>query len=171
MVSMDDQEELVGCSGSWVLDSGSSHHSSPCRELFRNFKSGKLEKVYLADGKAVEVMGKGDVSVKLTHGGSLELKNVKYIPRLKKNLISVAQLATSGYKVVFDGGSWKIVKGAMIIARGTRTGTLYTTGSTVKGPGIGMRTSWKVSFGRKTIDSGQRDENHGEAVSRWQIDR
>ncbi|KMT18040.1 hypothetical protein BVRB_2g032330 [Beta vulgaris subsp. vulgaris] len=92
MVSMDDQEELVGCSASWVLDSGSSHHSSPCRELFRNFKSEKLEKVYLADGKAMEVMGKGDVSVKLTHGGSLELKNVKFIPRLKKNLISVANL-------------------------------------------------------------------------------
>lgn len=141
MVSMDDPKELIGCSGSWVWDSGFSHHSSPCKELFRNFKSEKLGKVYLADDKVVQVMGQGNVSLKLTHGGSLGLKDVKYIPRLKKSLISVTQLATSGHKVVFDDGSWKLVKGAMVITRRTRSGTLYTIRSTRKGSGIKVGTS------------------------------
>ena len=57
------------------------------------------------NGKVVQVMGQGDLSVKLTHGGLLELKDVKFIPKLNKSLISVIQIATSGHKVVFDSGS------------------------------------------------------------------
>ena len=32
-----------------------------------------------------------------------------------------------GYVAEFGKGSWKIVKGAMVVARGTKSGTLYTT--------------------------------------------
>ena len=46
---------------------------------------------------------------------------------IKKNLISVGQLDSTGYAAVFGKGSWKIVKGAMVVARGTKFGTLYTT--------------------------------------------
>lgn len=60
----------------------------------------------------MEVTGQGNVSVKRTHGGLLKLKDVKFIPRLKKSLKSVTQLATSSHKVVFDGSSWKILSGA-----------------------------------------------------------
>ena len=48
---------------SWILDSGASFHSSPSKELFRNFKSGDFGKVYLADNKTLEIEGKGDVSI------------------------------------------------------------------------------------------------------------
>ena len=37
------------------------------------------------------------------------------------------QLDRMGYAVEFGKGSWKIVKGAMVVARGTKSGTLYTT--------------------------------------------
>uniref|UniRef100_A0A803NAW6 Retrovirus-related Pol polyprotein from transposon TNT 1-94-like beta-barrel domain-containing protein n=1 Tax=Chenopodium quinoa TaxID=63459 RepID=A0A803NAW6_CHEQI len=60
----------------WVLNSGSSVHSTPCKELFRSFKFEKLEGVHLANGECVEVMGSGNVSVKLMNGGLLELKDV-----------------------------------------------------------------------------------------------
>ena len=39
---------------------------------------------------------------------------------LKKNLISVGQLDSTGYATEFGKGSWKIVKGAMVLARGTK---------------------------------------------------
>ncbi|XP_022972612.1 uncharacterized protein LOC111471150 [Cucurbita maxima] len=45
---------------SWILDSGTSVHSSPNKELFWNFKSGNFDKVYLADNKDLEIKGKGD---------------------------------------------------------------------------------------------------------------
>ena len=45
---------------------------------------------------------------------------------IKKNLIFVGQLDNTGYAAEFVKGSWKIVKGAMVVARGTKSGTLYT---------------------------------------------
>ena len=55
------------------------------------------------------------------------MKDVRYIPRLKKNLISVSQLDSTGYVAQFEKSSWKIVKGAMVVVRGTKYRTLYTT--------------------------------------------
>ncbi|VFQ93671.1 unnamed protein product, partial [Cuscuta campestris] len=112
---------------SWILDSGASFHSSPSKELFQNFKSGNFGKVYLADNKALVIEGKGDVSIKTPTGNQWTLKDVRYIPGLKKNLISIGQLDNTGYAAEFGKGSWKIVKGAMVVARGTKFGTLYTT--------------------------------------------
>ena len=54
------------------------------------------------------------------------MEDVRYISRLKKNMISVGQLDRPGYATEFGKGSWKIVKGAMVVARGTKSRTLYT---------------------------------------------
>ena len=42
-----------------------------------------------------------------------------------KNLISIRQLDDEGHNVVFNNRGWKVTKGAMVIARGNKTGTLY----------------------------------------------
>uniref|UniRef100_A0A803MPC6 CCHC-type domain-containing protein n=1 Tax=Chenopodium quinoa TaxID=63459 RepID=A0A803MPC6_CHEQI len=62
--------------------------------------------------------------------GVEDLKDVMYIPKLKKSLISVSKLDKAGYKVVFERGSWRIVKGALVEAHGTLNGSLYTLEST-----------------------------------------
>ena len=46
-------------------------------------------KVYLADNKALEIERKGDVCINITSGNKRTLEDVRYIPGLKKNLISV----------------------------------------------------------------------------------
>uniref|UniRef100_A0A803M738 CCHC-type domain-containing protein n=1 Tax=Chenopodium quinoa TaxID=63459 RepID=A0A803M738_CHEQI len=107
--------------GSWILDSGASFHSSPCKDIFQNFKSGKFGKVYLADDEPLEILGKGDVMIKTSSGSSWKLEDVRYIPKLRKNLISVGQLDSSGYRTMFGEGIWKVSKGAMVVARGTKT--------------------------------------------------
>ena len=55
------------------------------------------------------------------------MEDIRYIPRLKKNLIFVGQLDSMGFAAEFGKGTWKIVKGDMVVARGTKSGTLYTT--------------------------------------------
>ena len=105
---------------SWILDSGASFHSSPSKELFQNFKSGNFGKVYLADNKTLEIKGKGDVCIKTTSGNQWKLEDVRYIPGIKKNLISVGQLDSTGDAAEFGKGSWKIVKGVMVVACGTK---------------------------------------------------
>ncbi|WVY93468.1 hypothetical protein V8G54_032556 [Vigna mungo] len=111
---------------SWVLDSGASFHATSQKELFENYVPGNLGKVYLGNEQSCEIIGKGMVKIKL-NGSVWELKNVRHIPDLTKNLISVGQLASEGYTTIFHGDDWKISKGAMTIARGKKSGTLYKT--------------------------------------------
>ena len=83
--------------------------------------------MYLADNNDLKIEGKGDVCIKTPAGNHGTLKDVRYISSLKKNLISIGQLDSTGYATKFGKSSWKIVKGAMVVARGTKSGTLYTT--------------------------------------------
>ena len=105
----------------WILDSSASFQSSPSKELFQNFKSGNSGKVYLADNKALEIEGKRDVCIKTPLRNQWTLEDVRYITGLKKNLISVGQFDSTGYAAEFGKDSWKIVKGAMVVARGTKS--------------------------------------------------
>ncbi|WVZ00646.1 hypothetical protein V8G54_026715 [Vigna mungo] len=111
---------------SWVLDSGASFHATSQKEFFENYVPGNLGNVCLGNEQSCEIVGKGAMKIKL-NGSVWELKNVRHIPDLTKNLISVGQLANDGYTIVFHGDNWKISKGAMTIARGRKSGTLYKT--------------------------------------------
>ena len=73
---------------SWVLDSGVSFHASPDRKLFHKFISDRRGTAYLANGKPVAIMGKGDVKIQTPSGGRWELTDVMFILTLKKKLIS-----------------------------------------------------------------------------------
>uniref|UniRef100_A0A2N9EJ65 protein-serine/threonine phosphatase n=1 Tax=Fagus sylvatica TaxID=28930 RepID=A0A2N9EJ65_FAGSY len=95
----------------------------------KNYVAGDFGKVYLADDEALDVVGMGDVRITLPNGSVWLLQKVRHVPELKRNLISVGQLDTEGHAILFVGGTWKITKGAMVVARGKKTGTLYMTTS------------------------------------------
>ena len=67
------------------------------------------------------------MKIRLPNGAVWKLQNVRHVPGLKRNLISVGQLDDEGHVVTFTGGLWKISKGAMVVARGMKSGTLYMT--------------------------------------------
>ena len=52
-------DALVLCVGSpiksWVLDLGVSFHSTTYKELLRNFMVGEYGKIYLADGRPLDI--------------------------------------------------------------------------------------------------------------------
>ena len=48
---------------------------------------------------------------------------------MRRNLISVGQVNDEGHAILFVGGTWKVTKGSMVLARGRKTGTLYMTSS------------------------------------------
>ena len=85
--------------------------------------------MYLADGSALDVEGMGDVQILLPNGSVWLLEKVRHIPDLRRNLISVGQLDDEGHAILFVGGTWKVTKGARILAREKKTGTLYMTSS------------------------------------------
>jgi hypothetical protein len=50
---------------SWVLDSGASFHTTAIREILENYIVGNFGKVYLADGTALDIVGIGDVRIRV----------------------------------------------------------------------------------------------------------
>ncbi|GKA57889.1 hypothetical protein Tco_0757077 [Tanacetum coccineum] len=56
---------------------------------------------------------------------SLTLKDVRYIPGLKRRLISVEQLDEEGYHVGFGDQKWKVTKGSLVVARRNKRRSMY----------------------------------------------
>ncbi|KAK2983980.1 hypothetical protein RJ640_027305 [Escallonia rubra] len=114
----------------WYVDSGASIHCTPHRDCFSDYVHGDYEHVTVGNGYRCNIVGKGKVKIKLSNGGTLILTDVRHIPELQKNLISVSGLDREGYFVAFGEKQWKVTKGSMVVARGERVGTLYTLSGT-----------------------------------------
>ena len=109
----------------WVLDSRASFHVTPHREWFVTFDAAHKGHVQLGNGYPCDILGVGDVQIKFQNGSSFTLKNVRYVPKLTKSLISIGQLDDTGFHCIFGESSWKITKGSLVVAHGAKSGTLY----------------------------------------------
>ncbi|GJZ43314.1 hypothetical protein Tco_0590569 [Tanacetum coccineum] len=69
--------------------------------------------------------GFGYVVLKTSFYTSWTLKDVRYIPSLKRRLILVGQLGEEGYHVGFRDQQWKVTKGSLVVAHGNKRGSLY----------------------------------------------
>ena len=54
-----------------------------------------------------------------------ELKEVMYVPQVKKNLISVGALEALGDRVSVRDGVLKMTRGSMVVLKGVRRNNLY----------------------------------------------
>lgn len=111
----------------WVIDTAASFHATPNRDLFATYKFGNFGAVKMGNTSFSNIIGIGDIHVKTSVGCTLVLKDVRHVPDLRLNLISGVALDCHGYESQFRNGSWKLLKGAMVIARGHMCGTLYKT--------------------------------------------
>jgi len=59
------------------------------------------------------------------------LIDVRYVPQMKKNIISVRAMEQKGLKVTLDNGILKVTKGAIVVMKGIRDrNSYYLKGST-----------------------------------------
>ena len=116
----------------WLIDSGASFHFTPHREWFCEYEKYDGGDVFLGDDTKARIIGRGKVKLKLQGGRVRTLPGVLHIPALARNLISVSKLDDAGVKTVFEKDTCKMVRGALVLMRGVRIGTLYKLqGSTV----------------------------------------
>nr|GEU72692.1 retrovirus-related Pol polyprotein from transposon TNT 1-94 [Tanacetum cinerariifolium] len=80
-----------------IMDSGSSFNATYCKEELERFKQ--------CSGKT--------------------LKDVRYIPGLKRKLISVRQLDEEGYHIGFGDQQWKVTKCCLVVAHRNKCGSMY----------------------------------------------
>ncbi|GKA17277.1 retrovirus-related pol polyprotein from transposon TNT 1-94 [Tanacetum coccineum] len=109
MAAGDSDDALVCCVETTVddriMDSGASFHATYCKEELDRFRL-RSGKVRLADDKILDISCVGYVFLKTSFGTSWTLKDVRYIPGLKRRLISVGQLDEEGYHVGFGDQQW-----------------------------------------------------------------
>lgn len=62
------------------------------------------------------------------------LRNVRYVPKLKRNLISLGTLDADGYSFKSEHGQMKVTKGSLVVMKAIRKNSLYVLqGSTIIG--------------------------------------
>nr|BAQ19356.1 putative gag-pol polyprotein [Torenia fournieri] len=130
-------------SGKWLLDSASSFHVTCVKSWIKDFKGCDGCLVSVGEEKQYKILGFGTVKIRLKTGGVRILRNVKFIPDLGRNLISVGLLDVQGFKCVAGNGVMKVFKGSKVIMSGTlqKNRTYHVTGSetVVNWAGLGAR--------------------------------
>ncbi|GKE20314.1 retrovirus-related pol polyprotein from transposon TNT 1-94 [Tanacetum coccineum] len=64
----------------------------------------------------------GEVRVQMKDGSIFVLENVRYIPELMRNLISLGTLDREGYTVKLQNGRVKVIMGSLMVLSGTMKG-------------------------------------------------
>ena len=74
-----------------------------------------------------QIEGIGDICIQTSMGCTLTLKDVRHIPDLHLNLISVHMLDNDVYNHFINNGNWNLTKGSLVVARGRLCCSLYKT--------------------------------------------
>lgn len=72
------------------------------------------------------MMGIGTIRIKMFDGIERILQEVRYIPKLKRNLVSLGIVDLVGYRFRCENGSFKVYKGSLIVMKAFRNNGLYT---------------------------------------------
>lgn len=86
----------------WYLDYGASYHMIGSKEFFNNLEKDIQLHIELGDDGRYSTKGIGTITFKRESESHLHVKDVIYVPGLKKNLVSVAILEDCGYDVLFS---------------------------------------------------------------------
>ena len=109
----------------WILDIGAIYHMCPNRDWFSSFENLDGRFAVMGDDHSRNVEGIGTVRIKMDDDIVRELKEVRYVPQLKRNLISVGALKALGLVVSIRDGVLKMTKGSVVVMKGDRQNNLY----------------------------------------------
>ncbi|CAA7042915.1 unnamed protein product [Microthlaspi erraticum] len=139
-LARDDAKDLVGLvaqevnvmqgtqtSDEWIMDTGCSFHMTPRRDVFLEMKELNTGRVNMANNTQARVKGIGSVRFENPDGTTFVLHEVRFMPEIGRNLISMGTLEEKGCEFKGAGGVLKVIKGCTVIMRGHRNGndTLY----------------------------------------------
>ena len=80
----------------------STYHNCPRKELFASFEELDGGLMSMRDNQTCWLVGKGTVRIKIYDGTMREFKDVRYISRITKNLISIGALKAEGLRELLE---------------------------------------------------------------------
>ena len=72
-----------------------------------------------------KVVGIGSIQIKMFDGFVKILTDVRHVPELRKNLISLGVLDTGIYKSTVQGGVMKVYKGILLVMKAKKVGNMF----------------------------------------------
>ena len=75
--------------GKWILDSGCTFHMCPFKSYFSDYHEINGGKIMMGKNVVCRVKGMGNMSLRLHDGTIWELREVRHVPDLKRNLTSL----------------------------------------------------------------------------------
>ncbi|GJX52729.1 hypothetical protein Tco_0281098 [Tanacetum coccineum] len=88
-------------------------------------------------------VGTCKVQVQMRDGSSFVLDNVRYVPELRRNLISLGTLEKEGFTVKLQSGKIKVIKGSLVVLSGTRRANCVYT---LDGQAVTRKTLKAIGF-------------------------
>ncbi|PHU09224.1 hypothetical protein BC332_21084 [Capsicum chinense] len=85
-----------------IIDSSFLNHMSRRRSLLKEFDEFEKSEVWLRNDKAMKVEGKDIIALKISHDNVKLLHDMQYVPFLDHNLLSIRNLITCGYSILYD---------------------------------------------------------------------
>jgi hypothetical protein len=67
----------------------------------------------------------GKIKIKKMNGNQWFLKEVRHVPDIRKNIISIGKLSSESCISIFIDKVWKVTKGSLVVEKGEKVGTLY----------------------------------------------
>ncbi|GFZ14238.1 hypothetical protein Acr_24g0004280 [Actinidia rufa] len=122
----------------WVLDSGSAYHLCRDREVFSTYAACE-GRIWMANNTASRVVGRGTVRFRMADWRSVTLTEVRHVPNLRKNLISIGMLDAKGCRFDASGGILRVSKGNKEMLWGKKTRGLYRLEGNVQTGGATVR--------------------------------
>ncbi|KAH0678662.1 hypothetical protein KY284_019747 [Solanum tuberosum] len=109
----------------WVLDSSCTLHMIFRRDWFNSYEiSGGT--VLMGNNATCKIIGIGSVRVRCHDGTMRTITEVRHVPDLKKNLISLGTFDKQGNKYTSEGGTMKVTKGSLVMLKAKLEDGLYT---------------------------------------------
>ena len=100
---------------------------SPCREWFTTYEQVDRGNILMDNSAVFKRVGIDSIIIRTHDGTFCTLNNVRHVPQMTKNLISLSLLDSKRLNVRCGGGVVYVCKGSKDVFKGVKCGTLYVS--------------------------------------------
>ena len=119
---------------------------TPNKSWFETFKDQDGGEVFLGNNKSCKIKRIVTIRIRLHNALEKVMTNVRCIPELKRNLISLGVLDDLGYTVKLEASFIKIMRGSLLVMKEAKKIGIYSLlGSTVIGTSSSLAVDQKMN--------------------------
>ncbi|XP_073272593.1 uncharacterized protein [Primulina huaijiensis] len=112
------ETNLVENPNEWWVDTGATRHICSNKGMFSTYTPSTGRKLYMGNSATSEVVGTGNVVLKMTSGLEVTLVDALHVPDIRKNLVSGSLLVKHGFRLVFESNKVVLTKNGHFIGKG-----------------------------------------------------